>query len=259
MKAVVPYQTPVPIAFDERASAKRVGLILLATDLTTERDFARVLPIGAVDLYCCRIAYANPTTPENLIKMQANLSETAALLLPDEPLDAICYSCTAASVVIGDNEVEAAVAEGKPGVAVVTPPAAARAGLTALGARRISILTPYTQETSAPMARYFAAHGFEVMGLSCFGLEDDRMMARVTPESIIAAALNAASQDADALFVSCTALRAAEVAEEIEREIGKPVITSNQASAWMSLRLAGIEKTVEGYGQLLRQPLPARR
>ncbi|WP_282610113.1 ectoine utilization protein EutA [Pelagibius sp. Alg239-R121] len=257
MKASALRLADTRIVYDDENVIKRIGLILLATDLTSERDFARMLPRDAVDLYCSRIAYANPTTPDNLRKMQTKLSETAALLLPDEALDVVCYSCTAASVVIGDEEVEAAVALGKPGAAVVTPPSAVCRGLGALGAQRISMLTPYTKETSAPMARYFEAHGFEVQGLRCFGLEDDRVMARVTPQSIVEAAREAMSESADALFISCTALRAAEVAGEIERAIGKPVVTSNQASVWMALRRAGVVTAIEGYGHLLRCPLTA--
>ena len=68
---------------------------------------------------------------------------------------------------------------------VVTPPAAAAAGLRALGAQRISILTPYTVETSRPMADYFLADGFEIASFTCLGLEDDREMARIRPDALV--------------------------------------------------------------------------
>ena len=135
---------------------------------------------------------------------------------------------------------------------VVTPPAAARAAFRALGVRRISLLTPYTRETTAPMADYFAGHGFELRSVTCFGLEDDRVMARVRPDAIVAAAVEATAPDAEALFISCTALRAAEVAERVEAAIGRPVVTSNQASVWRCLRLAGIDRPLAGCGRLLR-------
>ena len=78
------------------------------------------------------------------------LTAGAALILPGEPLDAICYSCTSASVVIGDAEVEAAIQAGQARRAGGDAAAgAAMRGLKALGARRISMLTPYTVETSA--------------------------------------------------------------------------------------------------------------
>jgi maleate isomerase len=242
-------------AFDTVPTRWRIGLIALATDLTSERDFARMVPTPEVAIHAARVAYANPTTLENLRRMQPLLSEAAALLLPDEPLDAIAYSCTAASVAIGDGAVAAAIHAGKPGVPCVTPPAAARAGLRQLGVRRLSILTPYTPAVTAPVGRYFADHGFEVVGLTCLGQEDDRRMARIRPESVVEAALAACDANAEALFISCTALRAAEVAQAIEDRLGRPVVTSNQAMLWHSLRLAGCDMPIPGHGRLTREPL----
>ncbi|MFC7397481.1 ectoine utilization protein EutA [Chelatococcus sp. GCM10030263] len=224
---------------DDRPIEKRIGLVILATDHTTEVDFQRMVASERIGLYTARIAYANPTTPENLKRMQPRLSEGASLILPDEPLDAICYSCNSASVVIGDAAVAAAIEAAKPGVPVVTPPLAAVAGLKALGVRRISVLTPYTVETSRPMAAYFAGHGFDIARFTCLGFDDDRAMARIGPASLVEAAVEATAADSDALFIACTALRAAGAVPAIERAIGRPVVSSNLATAWQCLGLCG--------------------
>jgi maleate isomerase len=241
-----------PLALDERPVPRRVGLVVLATDHTTERDFGRMLPRDEVGIYVARVPYANPTAPENLCRLQPRLAEAAALILPGEPLDALHFGCTSAVVAIGDEAVEAALQDGKPGAPVVTPLSAARAAFEALGVHRIGLLTPYTPETTASMADYFAGRGFTLRGVSCLGLEDDRVMARIRPEVILAAAVEAMAPDAEGLFVSCTALRAAEVAERIEEAIGRPVVTSNQASVWRCLRLLGLTRPLPGYGRLLR-------
>jgi maleate isomerase len=209
-------------------------------------------PSREVAVYVARIPNANPTTMENLRAMQPRITETAALILPGERLDAVAYGCTSASVVIGDDVVEAAIREAKPGVPCVTPPSAARAAFDALGVRRISVLTPYSREISAPFVAYFVARGLEVANLACFGLEDDTVMARVTPASVVEAAVQVVRPEAEALFVSCTAVRSAEVAEAIEARIGRPVVTSNQAMFWRCLRAAGCDLPVPGYGRLLR-------
>ncbi len=256
MKTDIVSQSDMPLAFDDRPVPRRIGLVLLATDHTTERDFARICQPDEVGVYANRIAYENPTTPENLSLMRPRLTEGAALILPGESLDALYYSCTAASVVIGDEAVEAAVHVAKPGVPVITPSGAARTAFQALGVRRISILTPYLPETSAPIAGYFQARGLDVANLTCLGLDDDREMARVSLATIVTAACETISTDADALFISCTGLRAAEVAGEIERRIGKPVVTSNQAGIWLTLRRAGIERPIEGHGRLTQLPSP---
>jgi maleate isomerase len=240
---------------DARPLEKRVGLIILATDHTSEVDFARMVASGRIGVYVARIPYANPTTPQNLRGMQPALAAGAALIQPDEPLDAICYSCTSASVVIGDAEVEAAIASAKPGVPVVTPPKAAVRGLRAFGARRISVLTPYTVETSRPMADYFVGHGFDIASFTCLGFEDDREMARIAPSALVDLARDATHPDAEALFVSCTALRSALVAAQIEKALGRPVVTSNQASAWNCLRLCGDETVHPEWGRLMTLPL----
>ncbi|MCX8282212.1 ectoine utilization protein EutA [Phyllobacterium sp. 0TCS1.6C] len=242
-------------AYDDRPVAKRVGLVILATDHTTEPDFQRMVASPAIGLYTARVPYANPTTPENLRRMQPTLTEGARLILPDEPLDAICYSCTSASVVIGDDEIAAAINLAKPDVPVVTPPLAAVKGLQALGARRISVLTPYTIETSTPMAAYFEEKGFDIARFTCLGLDDDRKMARISPDSLIELARQALAADSDALFISCTALRSAGVAARIEQITGKTVVTSNQATAWATLRICGDAAAKPEYGQLLTKSL----
>lgn len=239
---------------DDRPLEKRIGLIILATDHTTEVDFRRMVASDRIGVYVSRIHYANPVTPENLLKMQPALMEGAGLILPDETLDAVMYSCTSASVVIGDRNIEAAIHASKPGVPVVTPTAAAVKGLQALGAKRISVLTPYTIETSRPMADYFVDLGFTIDRFTCLGLSDDREMARIAPDEIASFACEALDPQSDALFISCTAVRAAEVAARIEAETGKPVVTSNLATAWACLRLCGDDRARPELGQLMTRP-----
>ncbi|MDR9802828.1 ectoine utilization protein EutA [Rhizobium hidalgonense] len=241
---------------DDRPLKKRVGLVILATDHTTEVDFQRMVASDDIGVYVSRIHYANPVTPENLLKMQPSLTAGAALILPDEALDALMYSCTSASVVIGDRNIEAAIHAAKPGAPVVTPTAAAVKGLQALGARRISVLTPYTIETSRPMADYFADLGFAIDRFTCLGLADDREMARIAPDEIAAFARQATAPQSDALFISCTAVRAAQVAARIEAEIDRPVVTSNLATAWACLRLCGDDRPRPELGRLMAMPYP---
>ena len=241
---------------DPRPLEKRIGLIILATDHTSEPDYQRMVASRRIGVYVARIPYANPTTPENLRKMQPALTAGAALILPDEKLDAICYSCTSASVVIGDVEIEAAIHAAKPGAPVVTPPMAGVRGLRALGAKKISILTPYTVKTTQPMVAYFAAHGFEIAGTTCLGFDDDREMARISPAALVDLARDAMADDADALFVSCTALRSALAVVAMEEAPGRPVVTSNQATTWNCLRLCDDDSARPEFGRLHTLALP---
>ncbi|MCO5965443.1 ectoine utilization protein EutA [Sinorhizobium meliloti] len=235
----------------DRPIAKRVGLVILATDHTTEVDFQRMVASDGVGVYVNRIPYANPTTPENLLAMQPSLTAGAALILPGESLDVVMYSCTSASVVIGDDAIVTAIKQAKPQVEVVTPTTAAVAALRTLGAKRISILTPYTLETSQLMAEYFVGTGFDIARFCCLGMVDDREMARITPEEIIEYAKDATAADSDALFISCTALRSAGAVPRMEAAIGKPVVTSNLATAWACLRHCNDYQSRPELGQLM--------
>jgi maleate isomerase len=60
--------------------------------------------------------------------------------------------------------------------------------------------------------------------------------------------------DADAVFIACTALPTLDVLAPLEADLGKPVVSANQATMWGALRLAGVATTgLEGRGALYRQ------
>lgn len=244
---------PAP-RLDARPLPHRIGLVALATDHTTEVDFARILVPRSIGVYVNRIPYANPVTPETLRAMQPDLAAAAALILPGEALDAVVYGCTAASVVIGDDAVCAAIRRGKPGAAVITPISATLAGLRAMGARRISVLTPYSVETSAPMAALFEAEGFALDRFTCLGMADDRDMARIALDDLVDLARTTCASGSDALFISCTAVRAAGIIDRIEEACGVPALGSNYATAWNVLRLCG-DQGAGAPGHLMTLPL----
>lgn len=243
-------------ALDDRPLRARVGLVALATDHTTEPDFARMIAPRGIGVYATRIPFANPVTPETLAAMADDITAAAALILPDEPLDAVVYSCTSASVVIGDEAVRMAITAGKPGATPITPISAGFAALRAMGARRISLLTPYDAETTAPMARCFEAGGFELAAVSGLGLTDDRAMARISLAAIADAAKAATASGSDALFIACTAVRAASAIAEVEAAAGVPAVSANLATAWNVLRVCG-DQTATAPGHLMTLPLGA--
>lgn len=234
-----------------RAARWRIGLITLATDHTSERDFALLRPDHDIAVYVNRVAFENPMTRETLLAMRALLTAAAALILPDESLDALAFSCTSASALIGDTAVHHALQTAKPGVPVVTPASAALAAFARLGCRRITLLAPYSAAVTEGIAGYFERNGLTVLSACCLGMMDDREVARVTADTIVEAALEACHPATDALFISCTALPAVSTLQVIEDRLGLPVVSSNQAMFWHALRLAGCEHRVYGYGRLL--------
>lgn len=233
-----------------RDSVQRLGLIALSTDLTSEGDARSILPNEGLSLHVARVAFDNPSTPENLAKLAPRLAAAADLLVPGLPLVAVFFSCTAATVEIGDPAIAAAVQAVRPGVPTVTPSGAAIEGFAAMGIRRIALVTPYLQRTTEPMAAYFERAGLDVRVAECLGVADDRDIARLTPDTILDAAMAANRDDVDGMFLSCTALPALGAIDELEQRLGKPVISSNQASYWRMLHFAGRKPVPSAPGRL---------
>lgn len=252
--AIAPSSIP-PLAYDPEPTERRVGLVVLSTDHTTEVDYARMLAGPRVGVYASRVAYENPVTEATLRRTLPELTRATSLILPDERLDVVCYSCTSASLFIGDEAVADAIRAAKPGVPVLTPTKAAAVALAALGVRRISLLTPYLPQTAAPFPAYFAKAGFEVVSAVALGLEDDRQMARLDRDTLVAASRAAMHDRAEALFLSCTGVRAAGFAREIEAAIGRPLVSSNIATAWAASCMVGEPLRTEA--RLREAALPA--
>lgn len=244
-------KTTVPYALTDGAPRYRIGLIALETDEATEPDFQRMMPDGAA-YFTSRVISANPVTMENLRKIGPRLAESAAQILPGARLDSIAYSCTSGTVALGYDEVANQIAKGRPGVPVTTPITAGIAGLKKLGAKRITLFTPYIDSVNQAMRGFLEDHGIEVLNIASFCIEDDLDMARLPPEAIRAAAIEANHRHADAVFISCTAIRAVEILEDAEATLGKPVLSAIQCLFWDALRLAGYDKPIAGYGSLLR-------
>ena len=126
----------------------------------------------------------------------------------------------------------------------------------ALGLQKIGVLTPYRDDINLFMRDYIQKNGFEVPVFGSFNEEDDNRAARINATSIRQAVLEIGQRDeVDGVFLSCTSLRLTDVVEEIEQELGKPVTSSNHAIIWHSLRLAGIDDEISGYGALYRLPV----
>ena len=230
----------------------RIGLVALATDLNTETDLRRMAPDG-VEIFTNRVQFRNPTTVENLRAMAPDITRAASGILPGTALDLLIYACTSGTAVIGEDEVIRRLRAGQPQHAdlpCTTPVTAAIAAMQTLNARRISVLTPYIQSVNQQLAEFFAGRGLEVINVHGYGIADDTDMTGVTVADIIAAAKSACHKDADLLFISCTALRAAQAVAAIESALGKPVITSNQAMMWHALKLLRRPFKVTGFGRL---------
>ncbi|WP_347310774.1 maleate cis-trans isomerase family protein [Defluviimonas sp. SAOS-178_SWC] len=234
-------------------SRARIGLIILKSDQTAEHEFAALLRGDGVALYHARIPNAMEVTPETLRAMERDLPVAAGLLPPSFDFDVIGYCCTSGATIIGEDRVDEIIRRIHPGAKTTNPLTACKAALTALGTRRFALVTPYAPSVTVEMQRNLAGAGFQTGAVASFNQSDDFTVARISSRSILDAILAVGQCDTcDAVFVSCTSLRVLPVIAEAEMQLGKPVISSNQATAWHLMRLAGISGGADGAGWLFQ-------
>lgn len=215
---------------------KRVGLLLLATDLNSESDLRRLFP-PEVGLFVNRLHHSNPMDLAALRRVADYVPRAGADILPDLELDATVFGCTSGTIATGEQAMLERIRLSCRTRHATTPVTASLAGLAALGARSVSILTPYRDAVNQALGDYYQSRGLKVLNVSGLGLDDDYLMTAISPEEIVAAGVSAMADDAEALFISCTALRASLAISELEQLLDRPVVTSNQAIAWHTLKL----------------------
>jgi maleate isomerase len=226
----------------------RVGLLLPSGNQAAEPQLAAMLPDG-VALHTTRLKLTGSSERE-LLGMVERVEEAAELAADVEPA-LIVFHCTAVSTF--SSTLEASIldrirtATGRP---VTATSEAIVTALRALRARRIVMLSPYIDEINRRETVYFTERGFEVLG--CAGLDratPQEMMA-VTPAEWIAMGVHHRDDRADAYLISCTAVRATDVIDELEARLDRPVVTSNSAVAWHATRRLGIAEPVKAVGRL---------
>ena len=239
------------------ASRARLGLLVLATDFTIEHEWRAIMAgLPGVALYESRILNDAQITPETLRAMEPRIAAATDVILPGSPLDVVAYGCTSASMAIGEEKVFARIRSVRPEAKCTTPITGAFAAFRALKARRIGVLTPYRADVNRIVADYIRARGFEVPVFGSFNEQDDGTVSRITPASVKRGVETILAHAAvDAVFVSCTSVRLAEAARDIEAETGVPITSSNHAMAWHALRLSGVDDVMPQWGRLFEAPL----
>jgi len=135
------------------------------------------------------------------------------------------------------------------GARPLTAASAIAEALRHLGARRIALATPYPEVIASAGRTYWTAAGFEIVAHR--GLPDVSNIYEETEERAYTLGLAADAPNADAVLISGTGLPTAGIVERLERDLGKPVVTSQTATLWRALGLLGVKEAVRGYGRLL--------
>lgn len=217
----------------------RLGLIVLQVDETIEQDFRRLFPPDVTRLYVSRVPSGAELTPDSIATMESALPAAASLLPSVQKLDVVGYACTSGTTLIGAARVRELVAGATRTQAVTDPLSAALAQCHALGLGRVGIVSPYIASVAKPIREAFTAAGIHVPNMVSFGEEIEARVSRIAPESLAEAARElACSRNLDGIFLSCTNLRTLDILAPLARELGLPVLSSNQCLAWHMAKLA---------------------
>ena len=233
----------------------RLGFLIPPGNPTTEPEVIRLAPPVTTVHFTRMVAGGEPGShlgQEERNRTQiAHMEECAELLALVKP-KVIVMAHTATSYTLG-KEAEAALVtriERATGVPFITAFGSVLAALEQLGAKRVALATPYAREWTLRGKAHLEAHGLEV---AAWGhLDDVSNIYDETPERAYALAKRVNVREADALFLSGVGMPTLDVLERLERDLGKPVISSCSAMVWRALEVAGVKVGIEGFGRLLR-------
>jgi maleate isomerase len=218
----------------------RVGLIIPSSNRMVEGEMVHGFPAGVM-AHVTRLRMTGDSRgPLDAVLPRV---EEATRALLDAKCDVVAFHCTANSTDEGRSGEERLLAAIKrAGAAHATTTATAiRNALDALGARRIVLITPYSQAVTDHETEFFHEAGYQVIFAKGFGLAGSDAYCSTPPSFWRDRALEAARPDADVYFLSCANISVFSIIAELEARLGRPVITSNQAVIWDALVRVGIK------------------
>jgi len=232
----------------------RLGVIVPSVNIVVEAWYPQVVPAG-VSVHFARMLMPDGTSPERIIEMDRTDGVHSIHQITSCRPHAIAYGCTASSIVQG-HAFDAHLREEIRSIAGVPGTSATNsifAACAKLGMKRVTAISPYVQAVDEAEHRFFAEGGIETVAGAHMGITDGFRLAEPTPEAILEFALGAWDPASDGIIIACLNFRSHPIIDALEARIGKPVVTSTQATLWHVLRLAGCDTPIPGYGRLMRE------
>jgi maleate isomerase len=233
------------------ASKKRIGLLVPSSNSTIEVEFYRALP-AEITLHVAR-CYLTRIEPASIARLVEDVEREASYLASAD-VDVIVLGATAPSFLRGkgyDQELIGRIGAASGGKPATTTSTALLAALKALGISRLALSTAFKAEVNDIAVKFLSDNEFNVVTSEGLGMVDNLEVGRLSPETAIDAARAVDSAEAEAIVLACTNWHSMAVLSDLEKELGKPVISTSQVSLWHSLGLLGHSGPIDGYGSLL--------
>jgi len=232
----------------------RLGVIVPSVNSVVEAWYPRAVPEG-VSVHFARMLMPAGTSPARIIEMDRTDGRYAIEQLASCRPHAVAYGCTASSIIQG-HAFDAHLREEIRHIADCPGTSATNSIFAAcekLGMKRFTAISPYPAEVDAAEHKFFAEGGIATIAGAHLGISDGFRLAEPEPEEILDLALGAWDPASDGIIIACLNFRSHPIIDALEARIGKPVVTSTQATLWHVLRLAGVDAPISGYGRLLRE------
>jgi maleate isomerase len=236
----------------------RFGVLVPFTNTNLEPDMMMMRPDGVSILTSRMGGYDEDEIPD-ADQMHglgaADLDGPLSLLLGAKP-DVVFYGCTSATLTHGpafDRGLAEQIAA-KSGAKTVTAAGALVRSLRFLEVSRIGFASPYVPAINDMAVGFLGEMGMEtVQRAEVTETLDNTGQGAMDPAAVHALGRRADHPDAEAIVLSCTDMRSAETLAQLEAEIGKPVICSNQAMVFEAMQVMGFDEPIRGFGTLLER------
>lgn len=234
----------------------RIGLILPSLNVTTEPEYYKAVPEG-VTVHTTRM-FLEKETEEIYAHLIDEVSRDVTLLSHAQ-VDAMAFACTSGSLYGGmgyDQKIIKLMRE-HTGCPCTTTSTAVVEALKIMGIKKVCVGTPYSAWIQPLEQKYLEDNGFKVTNIrslreeasEIFGdLADEKgaqlsfLVNAVPPPRVYEfAARKVYQDDCDGIFLSCMGLPTLGIIDLLEKDLRKPVISSNQATLWKLLKMVGIE------------------
>jgi maleate cis-trans isomerase len=230
---------------------RHFGILIPSTNTTVEIE-CRLLPTS----YQAHVGRLMTSTPGRTFQPSRDEDiEYQARLLGTAKVELVILAQTSASLFADDyDEVVTRRMSAGAGVPAVTSAQAVGRAVRALGARRIAVVSPYSEAVNERAAHYFHnKHGLETVAVEGFGAIDSYAIGQLGPENARDAFTRINRPEIEVFVVPGGNFPTMTSIAAWEREFGKPVVTTNQASFWAMLQAFDASEGVPGFGRLLAE------
>ena len=226
----------------EYAPKGLIGLLTPQANTTAEIEFGALMPRG-VEALIARMTSKQPSLEARLIDYFERLDETIAQY-SNAPLTAVAAACTGSSYLIGP-EAEDRLFESlstRLGIPVTAAGGSVVEACRALSARRIALLSPYSETLTHESVKYWRARGLDVIEVIRINSDSGSFhpIYSIEGRATLQALQSLQTRQAEAIIALGTGLPSLGTVLAYPQWAGAPVFSCMLALAWNTLRLTQV-------------------